>query len=150
MYFKLITSFILLSLISLGEEIDKKEILIIYSKSTHGHGQHRNKEVAHLIKDKIDRSKYATEINVTLSHKYPKDKSLIDKADLIILSSDGGAAHALIDQKTDVTSNMKDLDQGLKKNKTGLIVIHWATHCPSTKKFGLCDASEENNRLMHR
>ena len=127
---------------------DKKEILIIHSKSTHGHGQHRNKEVAYMLKDKIDKSKYADLFNVTISHKYPKDESLVEKADLIILSSDGGAAHAL--NGADPVTNMKKVDSALRKNKTGIIVIHWATDCPSAKKFGLTETCVANNALMHR
>ena len=144
-------TFIALTSCLIAEEAkDKKEILVIYNVSTHGHGQHRNTEVAKLIKHKIDTSKYADKINVTLSFKYPKDTSLVDKADLIIISSDGGAGHALITDKEDVTTNIKDLDQRLKDTKAGVIVIHWATHCPSVKKFGLCDASEANNKIFHR
>jgi len=127
---------------------NKKEILIIHSKSTHGHGQHRNKEVAYMLKDKIDKSKYASKINVTISHRYPKDVSLVEKADLIILSSDGGAAHAL--NGSDPEKYMKEIDAVLKKNKTGVIVIHWATDCPSSKKFGLTKTCAANNALMHR
>ena len=127
---------------------EKKEILIIHSKSTHGHGQHRNKEVAYMLKDKIDKSKYAEQINVSISHKYPKDVSLVEKADLIILSSDGGVDHALNGE--DPQKHMKEIDAVLKKNKTGIIVIHWATDCPGTKKMKLCEASEANNVIMHR
>lgn len=127
---------------------DNKEILIIHGDSTHGAGQHRNREVAYMIKDKFDKSKYASQINVTLSYKYPKDEWLVDKADLVIISSDGGTGHAL--NGPDPQENMKKLDAVLKKNKTGIIVIHWATDCPGTKKFGLCDASLANNILMHR
>lgn len=127
---------------------DSKEILIIHGKSTHGAGQHRNQEVAYMLKDKIDKSKYASQINVTLSFKYPKDESLVEKADLVILSSDGGAGHAL--NGPDPEENMKKLDAVLKKNKTGIIVIHWATDCPGTKFGTLCKASMANNILMHR
>ena len=126
----------------------KKEILIIHSKSTHGDGCHRNKEVAYMLKDKIDKSKYAPQINVTISHKYPKDESLVEKADLIILSSDGGSQHAL--NGVDPETHMKQIDSILKKNKTGFIAIHWATDCPSTKKIGYTETCAANNALMHR
>ena len=49
---------------------------------------------------------------------------------LIIISSDGGANHALAD-KNDPTVHTRHLDGVIKKNKTGLIVIHWATDAPS-------------------
>jgi len=126
----------------------KKEVLIIHGKSTHGAGQHRNKEVAYMIKDKIDKSKYSSQINVTISFRFPEDKSIVEKTDLIILSSDGGTGHAL--NGTDPEKNMKEIDQVLKKNKAGMIVIHWATDCPGTKRFKLCKASIANNILMHR
>ena len=127
---------------------DKKEILIIHSKSTHGHGEHRNKEVAYMLKDKIDKSKYASKINVTISHRYPKDASLVEKADLIILSSDGGGGHAL--NGADPEAHMKQIDSVLKRNKTGLIAIHWATDCPTATPFRLSKTGVANNALMDR
>lgn len=127
---------------------DKKEILIIHSKSTHGAGQHRNKEVAYMLKAKIDKSKYADQLNVTISHRYPQDERLVKKADLIILSSDGGMGHAL--NGPDPEKHMKAIDAVLKENQAGMIVIHWATDCPGTKKMKLCNASIANNAIMHR
>ncbi len=127
----------------------RKDILIIHSPSTHGHGEHRNKEVAYLIKKKLDDSQYANELNVRISFKYPKDTALIDNAELIILSSDGGTHHAL-NHPQDPTKNMKDLDERIKKNKAGIIVIHWATDCPAHKGFRLTPASAQNNPIMHR
>jgi len=56
--------------------------------------------------------------------------ALVEKADLIIISSDGGTRHALYD-KEDPTKHMKHLDGVLKKTGAGLIVIHWATDAPS-------------------
>ncbi|MEM7390990.1 MAG: hypothetical protein AAF492_01480 [Verrucomicrobiota bacterium] len=132
------------------EPVDQKEILIIYSKSTHGAGQHRNTEVAHLIKQKIERSRYASQFNVTLSYHAPKDKTIIDRADLIIISSDGGTGHALMAEKKDAVTDMEDLDARLKKNKAGLIVIHWATDSPKARNFSLTKTCEVNNPIMHR
>ena len=113
---------------------DVKNIHIIYGKSSHGKDAHNNTEVAKLIKYKLDNSKYAQDFNVTMSFHYPKDEALLENADLIILSCDGGDRHALA-VKNDLTRDTKKIDAILKKNKTGLILIHWATDAPSAK-FG--------------
>jgi hypothetical protein len=129
---------------------DKKEVLIIYGNSTHGAGQHRNKEVAHMLKHKLDHSRYAAQFNVVLSYTYPEDTTLVDQADLVIISSDGGTGHALMADKIDAVKNMKDLDARLKENKAGLIVIHWATDCPKNKNLTVTETCKVNNPIMHR
>lgn len=113
---------------------EKKNILIIFGKSSHDPGSHNNKEVAHLIEKRLTDSHYAEKLDIQMSHNYPKDLQLVENADLVIISSDGGPKHALAD-KSDPVKNMKHLDSVLKKNKTGLIIIHWATDAPSGK-FG--------------
>ena len=123
---------------------EKKNILIIRGKSTHQKFAHNNDEVGQLIKSKIEKSKYAEQFDVKTTLNYPKDLSLVENADLIIISSDGGAKHALANKK-DPTKNMKHLDGVLKKNKTGLIVIHWATDAPSG---GMGQLHPENSQMM--
>lgn len=123
---------------------EKKNILIIYGESTHNNYSHNNAEAAQLIKKKLDESKFAESLNVDLSFHYPKDLSLVENADLVIISSDGGPKHALANKK-DPTAHTKHLDSVLKKNKTGLIVAHWATDAPS-KGFG--QLHEENAKMM--
>ncbi|MDD7984896.1 ThuA domain-containing protein [Lentisphaera marina] len=109
---------------------DVKNVHIIYGKSSHGKDAHNNTEVAKLIKYKLERSKYTDKFNVTMSFHYPKDESLVENADLLILSCDGGDRHALA-VKNDLTRDTKKIDAIMKKKKTGLIVIHWATDAPS-------------------
>ena len=123
---------------------EKKNVLIIRGKSTHQKYAHNNDEVGQLIKSKIEKSKYAEQFDVKTTLNYPKDLSLVENADLIIISSDGGAKHALADKK-DPTKNTKHLDGVLKKNKTGLIVIHWATDAPSG---GMAQLHPENSKMM--
>jgi hypothetical protein len=121
-----------------------KNIHIIYGKSSHGKDAHNNTEVAKLIKYKLESSQYANDFKITMSFHYPKDESLIDNADLIILSCDGGNLHALA-VKNDLTRDTKKIDAILKKNKTGLIVIHWATDAPST---GMGKYHSENDAMF--
>lgn len=109
---------------------EKKKILIIRGASTHGKDSHNNDQVGQLIKDKLEKSKYAASFEIETTMNYPKDLSLVENADLIIISSDGGGKHALLNQKNPM-EHTKHLDGVLKKNKTGLIVIHWATDAPS-------------------
>lgn len=138
----LISLLILISLSPLMGE--KKNVLIIRGKSTHANYCHNNDEVGFLIKSKLEKSKYAKQFEVTTCLNYPKDLKLVEKADLIIISSDGGPNHALAD-KANPTKNSKHLDSVLKKNKTGLIVIHWATDAPSN---GFGQLHPENSKMM--
>lgn len=123
---------------------EPKKVLIIRGKSTHAKDSHNNDQVGQLIKDKLEASKYAASFEVQTTMNYPKDRSLVENADLIIISSDGGGKHALMDKKNP-TKNMKHLDGVLKKNKTGLIVIHWATDAPSA---GMGQLHLENSQMM--
>jgi hypothetical protein len=121
-----------------------KKVLIIRGASTHGKDSHNNDEVGQLIKAKLEASQYADSFEVHTTLNYPKDLSLVEEADLIIISSDGGGRHALGDKK-DPTKHSKHLDGVLKKNKTGLIVIHWATDAPSG---GMGELHPENSQMM--
>ena len=123
---------------------EKKNILIIRGQSTHQKFSHNNDEVGQLIKSKLEKSMYAKQFEVKTTLNYPKDLSLVEDADLIIISSDGGAKHALAN-KDNQTTHTKHLDGVLKKNKTGLIVIHWATDAPSA---GMGQLHPENAEMM--
>ncbi|MDC0289633.1 hypothetical protein OAK86_03855 [Akkermansiaceae bacterium] len=87
---------------------EKKKVLIIRGASTHGKDSHNNDEVGQLIKDKLEASQYADSFVVQTSFNYPKDLSLVENADLIIISSDGGGRHALGNKK-DTTKHTKHL-----------------------------------------
>ena len=123
---------------------DKKNVLIIRSASTHGKDSHNNDEVGLLIKAKLEKSAYADQFDVKTTLNYPEDLSLVENADLIIISSDGGGKHALAN-KEDPTKFTKHLDGVLKRNKTGLIVIHWATDAPSG---GMGQLHPDNSEMM--
>ena len=139
---------VLVTLQSHGQDAEvageKKKILIIRGASTHGGDSHNNNEVGQLIKDKLEASSYAGSFEIESTLNYPKDLSLVENADLIIISSDGGGKHALGNKK-DPTKHMKHLDSVLEKNKTGLIMIHWATDAPSG---GMGKLHPENSQMM--
>ncbi len=97
-----------------------------------------------LIKSKLEKSVYADQLDVKTTLNYPEDLSLVENADLIIISSDGGAKHALAN-KENPTKHSSHLNEVLKKNKTGLIVIHWATDAPSG---GMGQLHPENSEMM--
>lgn len=121
-----------------------KRVLIIRSASTHGKDSHNNDQVGQLIQDKLEKSQYAESFEIQTTINYPKDLTLVEDADLIIISSDGGGKHALMN-KENPTQHTEHLDGVLKKNKTGLIVIHWATDAPSG---GMGKLHPENSKMM--
>ena len=109
----------------------KKKILIIFGNSSHQNYCHNNKEVGLFLEKKLKASSYANQFEVTSSYNYPKDLTLVEEADLIIISSDGGPNHALA-EKGALTKHTLHLDSVLKKNQTGLMMLHWATDAPSS------------------
>lgn len=141
---KLSLFFLLLVGLFSSAHAEKKNIHIIRGKSTHEPYSHNNDEVGLLIQSVLEKSKYGKNLNITSSFNYPEDRSLIENADLVIISSDGGPSHALADKK-DPTKYTKHLDSVIKKNKTGLIMIHWATDAPSG---GFAQLHKENAAMM--
>jgi len=123
---------------------EKKNVLIIRGASTHNKDSHNNDEVGQLIQAKLESSQYADRFDIHSTMNYPEDLSLVENADLIIISSDGGAKHALANPE-DPTKHTKHLDSVLQKNKTGLIMIHWATDAPSG---GMGQLHPENSQMM--
>ena len=109
---------------------ETQNILIIRGASTHGKESHNNNEVGLLIKSALENSKYADKFSVKTTLNYPRDPTLVENADLIIISSDGGPKHVLAN-KENPSKYPKQIDAALKKNKAGLIMIHWATDAPS-------------------
>lgn len=136
---------ILLSIgLSMSSYAEKKNILIIYGKSTHQNYAHNNEEIASLLKTKLEGSEYADRFDVETTFNYPSDLSKVEDADLVIISSDGGPKHALFDKK-DPTKHTKHFDSVIKKNQTGVIMVHWATDAPSPV-FG--KLHKENGQMM--
>lgn len=125
-------------------QAEKKNILIIRGASTHNKFSHNNEEVGSLIKAKLEASTYAAQFEVKTTLNYPEDLSLVEEADLIIISSDGGSKHALAN-KEDPSKHATHLDGVLKKTNAGLIVIHWATDAPSA---GMGQLHPENSAMM--
>ena len=123
---------------------EKQNILIIRGASTHTRYAHNNDEVGRLIQSKLEKSRYAAQFDIKTTLNYPKDLGLVENADLIIFSSDGGEGHALVN-KEEPTRHTQHLDGVLEKNKTGLIVIHWATDAPSG---GMGQLHPENSEMM--
>ncbi len=125
-------------------QAETKNILIIRGESTHAKYSHNNDEVGLLIKSKLEESQYADQFDIQTTLNYPKALTLVENADLIIISSDGGSRHALAN-KEDPTKHTKHLDGALKKSEAGLIVIHWATDAPSG---GMGQLHPENSKMM--
>lgn len=123
---------------------EEKNIHIIYGKSTHKNYCHNNKEVGLFLEKKLQEKPFGEHFTVTSSFRYPTDLALVENANLIIISSDGGPGHALAVNK-DITTNTAHLDGVLKKGETGLIMIHWATDAPSA---GFGKLHPENAALM--
>jgi len=70
----------------------KKKLVMIAGRKSHGYGQHSFKAGCMLLKKALDENVPGLETTVVLDG-WPKDESILDSADGILIYSDGGAGH---------------------------------------------------------
>lgn len=101
---------------SLAVGQDKKNILMIAGKPSHGYGSHEHFAGLKILEESINAS--TSDVAVTVVKGWPEDASIIDAADSIVIYCDGGKRHLAIP----VLSALKaKLAKGC-----GLVCIHYA------------------------
>ena len=93
-----------------------KNVLMIAGRPSHGYGAHEHYAGLKILEESITSS--TDKVDVTVIKGWPDDSSIIDKADSIVIYSDGGGGHPAI----------KHLDQLKAKIATGcgFVCIHYA------------------------
>ena len=86
----------------------KKNILMIAGRPSHGFGSHEHYAGLKILEDSVSAS--SDQVDCTLVKGWPDDASLIERADTIVIYSDGGGGHPAI----------KHLDQLKKSASPGL------------------------------
>lgn len=99
----------------------KKKIVLIPGKDSHDIGEHEHLGGCKLLADLLNENVEGVNAIVT-EQGWPKDTSILDDADVIVMYSDGGSGHMVI-------PHMSHIDKVLKKG-TGLVNLHYAVEIP--------------------
>jgi len=104
-----------------------RQVLLIAGKPSHGPGQHEhNAGVQLLAKCLKEGAAEQVDVQFALSGQWPED-SVINKADTIVIYSDGGAGHPAL-------PHLEQLDAQMKRG-CGLVCLHYAVE-PAFAKVG--------------
>lgn len=99
----------------------KKKVVLIAGKKSHGYGSHEHKAGCMLLAKALEESGLPIETKV-VTEGWPKDDSILDDADSIVIYADGGGRHPF----------NKHLDrlQQLSKRGTGIVCLHYGVEVP--------------------
>lgn len=96
---------------------DKKKIVFVPGPKSHGYGSHEHRAGCLLLADQLNRSGLNLEAVVSEGFGYPKDTSVFDGADTVVVYCDGGGRHLLND-------HIDEFDELMKKG-VGLVCLHY-------------------------
>lgn len=99
----------------------KKTIVLIPGADSHGVGEHEHLGGCQLLAKLINENVPGVQAIVT-EQTWPKDTTILDKADAILMYSDGGGGHMVI-------PHMEHMDRLMKKG-VGLMNLHYAVEIP--------------------
>lgn len=94
----------------------KKKIVLIAGKRSHGYGSHEHKAGCMLLADALNKSGLPIEATVT-TNGWPKDDSILDGADSVVIYCDGGGRHPF-------NKHLERIQQ-LTDRGTGIVCIHY-------------------------
>ena len=139
---KLILNLCVLSGLLLGttsKAADKAKVVFISGKPSHGRLAHEHRAGNMILAKGLNESGLPIEAVVVPHYGYPKDESILNGADTIVVFCTGHGGHVL-------NPKLKQFDALMKKG-TGVVMIHWATEAikgdPGNKFLewmgGFCD-----------
>lgn len=98
-----------------------KKVVLIAGRASHGFGQHEHKAGCMLLADALNKSGLGIKAEV-VTDGWPKDESILDDADSIVIYADGGGGHPFNQHLDKINS--------LMKKGTGLVCIHYGVEVP--------------------
>ena len=104
---------------------DKKKVVLVAGRHSHGRGQHEHNAAVQLLKSCLD--KLPEVICTTYQDGWPKDPTAFDNADSILLFMDGGRGHPMIRG-----NGLQEIGTRMKQG-TGLAIIHYAVEVPQDR-----------------
>jgi type 1 glutamine amidotransferase len=116
---------ILLTLTFFAQAAEKKKVLFLHGKPSHGHAAHEHRAGDILMAKRLNESGLV-DAKVHNEIGYPKDSKVFEEADTIVIFCTGHKGHIL-------NPHMEEFDTYMKQGK-GVVMIHWATE--ATKKEG--------------
>lgn len=126
----MLRSLLLASLLALtvaSQAADKKTVVMIAGKPSHGPGQHEhNAGIQLLAKSLMQHEGDKLDIKIHLDAEWPSPEELA-KADSIVIYSDGGGGHPAIQGE-----HLQDLATQMKRG-CGFVCLHYATEIPADK-----------------
>ena len=102
-------------------EKPKKKIVLIPGNDSHGVGEHEHLGGCRLLAKLLNENVPGVEAVVT-EQGWPKDTTILDDADAIVMYSDGGEGHMVI-------PHMAHIDRLMDKG-VGLVNLHYAVEIP--------------------
>mgnify|MGYP001339609375 FL=1 len=121
------------------EAADKSKVVFISGKPSHGRLAHEHRAGNILLANALNDSGLSVQATVLKDIGYPKEGSVLDDADTIVIFCTGHGGHVL-------NKKLKEFDALMNKGK-GVVMIHWATEAVKgdpAEKFlewmgGVCD-----------
>ena len=118
---------------------EKAKVVFISGTPSHGRMHHEHRAGNMILAKALNDSGLEVEAELVPHYGYPKDTSILDDADAIVIFCTGHGGHVL-------KPNLDEFDALMKKG-TGVVMIHWATEAEKGKpgqKFlewmgGFCD-----------
>ena len=103
---------------SIASESSKK-VVFISGKPSHGYLSHEHRAGNMILAKRLNESGLSVKGVVLPDVGYPKDTSVLEDADSIVIFCTGHSGHVL-------NPHLKEFDKLMKKG-TGVVMIHWAT-----------------------
>jgi len=104
-----------------------KKIVLIPGEDSHGIGEHEHLGGCQLLAKLLNENVHGVEAIVT-EQGWPKDTTVLDGADAIVMYSDGGERHMVI-------PHFEHMDRLMKKG-VGLVNLHYAVEIPKGEGGG--------------
>ncbi len=104
-----------------AKQSEVKKVVLIAGPKSHGYGAHEHKAGCMLLAEALNDSGLPIKAEV-VTGGWPKDESILDDADSIVIYADGGGGHPF-------NSHLEKLNELMKKG-TGLVCIHYGVEVP--------------------
>ncbi len=112
----------------------RKKVVLIAGPKSHGYGSHEHKAGCMLFKKLLDEAIGDKLETVVVTNGWPKDESVFDGADAIVIYSDGGGRHPIM-------RKLKSF-KALVANGVGVGCIHYGVEVPrGSAGFAMLDAT---------
>ena len=114
-----------------GQPENKKKIVLIAGKKSHGPKQHEYIKTIRLIKGMLQKASNVSGISCELVYNgWPEDPSILDDADLILMISDGQDGDLFSPVPFMYPDRMAIMEKQMKRG-CGFSVIHFSTFAPN-------------------